>query len=101
MQLTVTDDYDQGVDLVRQGKVGAMVADFPICALSVMRYPDDGFATLAEPLTIEPIGVAMPPHDALFINMMENYLGALEGLGILSLLEEKWFEDPSWLIQMP
>jgi polar amino acid transport system substrate-binding protein len=101
MQLTVTDDYDAAIELVRQGKVGAMVADFPICALSVMRFPDDGFATLAEPLTIEPMGVAMPPGDFLFINMMENYLGALEGLGILELLEEKWFEDPSWLIQMP
>ena len=33
--------------------------------------------------------------------MMENYLGALEGIGILELLEEKWFQDGSWLIQMP
>jgi len=101
MQLTVTEDYDEAINLVREGKVGAMVADFPICALSVLRFPNDGFATLTEPLTIEPMGVAMPPGDALFINMMENYLGALQGLGILELLEEKWFQDGSWLIQMP
>jgi polar amino acid transport system substrate-binding protein len=101
MQLTTTDDYDAAIQLLREDKVGALVADFPICALSVMRYPDDGFATLDQPLTIEPMGVAMPPDDALFINMMENYLGALEGIGILELLEEKWFEDGSWLIQMP
>jgi len=101
MQLTVTDDYDEAINLVREGKVGAMVADFPICALSVMRFPDDGFATLAQPLTLEPMGVAMPPNDPLFINMMENYLGALEGIGVLELLEEKWFQDGSWLIQMP
>ena len=97
MQLTVTDDYDEAINLVREGKVGAMVADFPICALSVLRFPDDGFATLTEPLTIEPMGVAMPPNDPLFLNMMENYLGALEGIGILELLEEKWFQDGSWL----
>jgi len=101
MQLTVTDDYDEAINLVREGKVGAMVADFPICALSVMRYPDDGFATLTQPLTLEPMGVAMPPNDPLFINMMENYLGALQGIGVLDLLEEKWFQDGSWLIQMP
>jgi polar amino acid transport system substrate-binding protein len=101
MQLTATDDYDTAVNLVREGKVGAMVADMPICALTVMRYPDDGFATLAQPLTIEPMGVAMPPDEPLFINMMENYLGALEGLGVLELLEEKWFADGGWLIQMP
>lgn len=101
MQLTVTDDYDAAIELVRQGKVGAMVADYPICALTVLRYPDDGFATLAEPLTIEPMGVAMPPGDPLFINMMENYLGALDAIGVLELLEDKWFSDGSWLIQMP
>jgi polar amino acid transport system substrate-binding protein len=101
MQLTVTDDYDTAINLVREGKVGAMVADFPICALSVMRYPDDGFATLTQPLTLEPMGVAMPANDPLFINMMQNYLGALEGIGVLELLEEKWFQDGSWLIQMP
>ena len=101
MQLTVTDDYDEAINLVREGKVGAMVADFPICALSVMRFPDDGFATLTQPLTLEPMGVAMPPNDPLFLNMMENYLGALEGIGVLELLEEKWFQDGSWLIQMP
>ncbi len=101
MQLTVTDDYDAAIELVRKGEVGAMVADFPICALSVMRFPEDGFATLSQPLTLEPMGVAMPPNDPLFVNMMENYLGALEGIGILELLEEKWFQDGTWLIQMP
>jgi polar amino acid transport system substrate-binding protein len=101
VQLTTTEDYDAAIQLLREDKVGALVADFPICALSVMRYPDDGFATLAQPLTIEPMGVAMPPNEPLFVNMMENYLGALEGIGILELLEEKWFQDGSWLIQMP
>jgi polar amino acid transport system substrate-binding protein len=101
MQLTVTDSYDEAIQLLREDKVGAVVADFPFCALSVMRFPADGFATLDQPLTIEPMGVAMPPNDMLFVNMMENYLGALEGIGILELLEEKWFQDGSWLIQMP
>ncbi len=101
MQLTVTEDYDEAIKLVREGKVGAMVADFPICALSVLRFPEAGFATLTQPLTIEPMGVAMPAGDYLFINMMQNYLGALDGIGILELLEEKWFQDGSWLIQMP
>jgi polar amino acid transport system substrate-binding protein len=101
MQLTTTDDYDAAVDLVREGKVGALVADFPICAITVLRYPNDGFATLTEPLTIEPMGVALPPGDPLFINMMANYLGALESLGILEMLEEEWFEDGAWLAQLP
>jgi len=95
------DDYDAGVQMVIDGKADALVADFPICVLSQMRFPDAGLATLSEPMTIEPIGIALAPGDALLINMVTNYLGTLEGLGLLDALEEKWFEDGGWLIQLP
>lgn len=94
-------DYDEAVAAVMDGSADAMVADFPICALTMMRYPDAGFATLSEPLTIEPIGMALPAGDSLLLNMVENYFGALEGIGLLDELEQKWFEDGSWLIQVP
>jgi polar amino acid transport system substrate-binding protein len=95
------DDYDAGVQMVIDGKADALVADFPICALSQMRYPDAGLATLSEPMTIEPIGIALAPGDSLFVNMVTNYLSALEGIGLLDALEKKWFEDGGWLIQLP
>ncbi|MFV2073736.1 MAG: transporter substrate-binding domain-containing protein [Thermoanaerobaculales bacterium] len=95
------DDYDTGVQMVIDGKADALVADYPICVLSQMRFPDAGLATLAEPMTIEPIGIALAPGDPLLLNMVENYLGTLQGLGLLDLLEEKWFEDGAWLIQLP
>ena len=95
------DDYDAGVQMVLDGKVDALVADFPICALSIMRHPDAGLATLSEPMTIEPIGIALAPGDSLYVNMVTNYLGALEGLGLLDMLEEKWFSNGSWLINLP
>jgi polar amino acid transport system substrate-binding protein len=100
-QLMAKSDYDQAVAAELDGSADAMVADFPICALTVLRYPDAGLATLSQPLTIEPIGVALPPGDSLLLNMVENYLGALEGIGLLDELEAKWFEDGSWLIQVP
>lgn len=95
------EDYDAGVQMVINGSVDLMVADFPICALSLMRFPDAGLVTLKEPMTVEPIGIALPPGDPLMVNMVENYLGALEGLGVLDALELKWFEDGGWLIQLP
>ena len=95
------DDYDAGVQMVIDGKADALVADFPICALSQMRFPDAGLATLKDPMTIEPIGIALAPGDSLLINMVTNYLGTLQGLGLLDSLEEKWFEDGGWLIQLP
>jgi polar amino acid transport system substrate-binding protein len=100
-KLMTTKQYDDGVAMVLDDKATAMVADFPICALSVMRYGDQGLVTLAEPLTIEPIGIAISPGDSLLLNMIENYLGALEVVGVLSELESKWFESGDWLIQLP
>jgi len=99
--LVTTEDYDAAVAMVLEGKVDALIADYPVCALTQLRYPEKGLATLTKPLTIEPIGVALPPGDSLLLNMVENYLGALEGVGLLEMLEEKWFEDGSWLIQVP
>ena len=95
------DDYDAGVQMVLDGKADALVADFPICALTQMRFPDAALATLAEPMTIEPIGIALAPGDSLLVNMVDNYLSALEGIGLLDALEKKWFQDGSWLIQLP
>ena len=100
-QLITTKDYDEAVQMILNDEATAMVADFPVCALSVMRYGDQGLVTLSEPLNIEPIGIAISPGDSLLLNMIENYLGALEVIGVLGELEAKWFKDGGWLINLP
>jgi polar amino acid transport system substrate-binding protein len=100
-KLVTTSDYDTAVNMVLEDKATALVADYPICALSVLRHGDKGLVTLTEPLTIEPIGIAIAPGDSLLLNMVENYLGTLQAAGLLDQLEAKWFEDGSWLIQVP
>ena len=82
-------------------KVDALVADYPICVLSVLRYPEAGLSSLLSPLTIEPIGIALPANDPLFINLVQNYLGALQATGVLENLRQRWMEDGSWLTQLP
>jgi polar amino acid transport system substrate-binding protein len=100
-KLTTTDDYEAAINLVLNDQANAMVADFPICALTMMRHPDAGLATLTQPLTIEPIGIALPPGNPLLINMIQNYLGALQMAGVLDQLENMWFEDGAWLVRLP
>lgn len=99
--LIVARDYQSGVDLVLQDKADAMVADFPICLLSVLRHQEAGLATLVAPLTVEPIGIALPANDPLLLNMVGNYLGTLDAMGMLEELRKKWFEDGSWISQLP
>jgi polar amino acid transport system substrate-binding protein len=94
-------DYDAAVKAVLDDEAGAMVADIEICQLTMLRFPDSGLVTLDVPLTIEPIGIALPADDHLFINLMENYLAALEIVGIMDQLRADWFESGAWLVQLP
>jgi polar amino acid transport system substrate-binding protein len=100
-QLVTTRDYDQAVDLVIRDEVDALVADYPICVLSVFRHPGKGLATLVSPLTVEPIGVALPPDDPLLLNLIQNYFNLLEETGTLTQLKGKWFGDGSWISRLP
>jgi polar amino acid transport system substrate-binding protein len=95
------DNYDEGVKMVLDGKVDAMVADYPICATSIIRYPEADLASLFTLLTYEPLGIALPPNDPLLVNWMQNLLNGLDGSGILKELKAKWFEDASWVKELP
>jgi hypothetical protein len=38
---------------------------------------------------------------ARLVKLVQNYLNALEGAGALEALRARWFEDASWLDQLP
>ena len=95
--LVTTKGLDEAVQLVISGQADALLADQETCALAVLRNPDAGLAALTTPLTIEPIGIALPPDDPQLVNLMENYIDALESTGALERATDVWFEDPAWL----
>jgi polar amino acid transport system substrate-binding protein len=100
-KLVTTKDYAEAVDLVLQDKVDAMVADYPICMVSVLRYPEHELATLTEPLTYEPLGVGLPPNDPLLVNLVQNLFFRLNGSGEMEKLKNRWFKDDFWLKKLP
>jgi len=100
-RLVMAEDYDEAVGMVLKGKVDAMVADYPICVLTILRNPDQGLISVITPLSYEPIGIALPGNDPLMVNWMENYLTTLEESGLLDLLKERWVKDNSWLKKLP
>jgi polar amino acid transport system substrate-binding protein len=99
--LVLADNYDQAVAMLRDDKAIAMVADYPICFLTVYRYPDGGMATLSKPISYEPIGVALPASDPLLVNWVQNVFNFLEKTGELDALTQRWFRDTSWISQLP
>ncbi len=100
-KLVSTPDYDTAVQMVIDDEVEAMVADFPICKLSMLRYPAANLSTLVTPFTVEPLGIALPAGDPLFVNLVANYLNTLEGAGILTRFKAKWFSDGAWVSELP
>ena len=88
--LTVA-DYAKAAEMVRSGEAGALLSEFPICASVRKNNPDAGFVSVIPLLTYEPIGIALPPNDAHFINWTENFLKRLEGTGTLEGLGDRWF----------
>ena len=99
-QFAPAQDYDEAVKMVIDGRVDAMVADQPICLISVARYPDQGLLAIIAPLTYEPIGIALPANDALFMNLVDNFLTALQDSGTMERLKDQWFQTGNWWDQM-
>ncbi|HUU49911.1 MAG TPA: transporter substrate-binding domain-containing protein [Nitrospinota bacterium] len=97
----ITKSLDESLDLVIQGKVDAMVSDYPFCVVSAFRYKHKGLATVKTPINFEPIGIALPPNDPLLINWVENLLTTLKATNILMNLSKRWFEETSWLKRLP
>ncbi len=99
-ELIAVNNYNDGVNMVINDQADAMVADKPICVLSVLRYPGKDLVTGEQPLTIEPIGIALPSGDPQFLNLVTNYLSTLQISGNLAALEQKWFKDGSWMLSV-
>ena len=94
-------NYEEGIKKVIAGEVQAMVADFPICLVALIQYPEAGLESVIAPFTFEPLGAALPSNDPLFLNLVQNYMGMLEESGLMSALRSKWFEDGGWLMELP
>jgi len=99
--ITRTNTHDQSLMLLLEGKVDALLADYPFCKVAEFRYPDRGFAMFDKPLTFEPLGIALSGDDTLFINVLENYLNIMTGSGALEKMQEYWFKNDEWIKKLP
>ncbi|MCB2193158.1 MAG: transporter substrate-binding domain-containing protein [Deltaproteobacteria bacterium] len=94
-------DMDAALKAVLDGKAQVMVADFPYCVLASFRYKADNLAALQKPFTFEPLGVAVPANAPLLQNLVDNYLGTLEGGGGMIELKKRWFKQSGWIKKLP
>ena len=100
-RLVTTADTDSAVQMVLDDEVDALIADFPTCEVAMLRHPDAGLSTARSPFTVEPLGIALPPDDPLFVNLVANYLTTLENTGMLTRFKARWFSSGSWVSELP
>ena len=99
-QLVPTKSYDEALDMLLKDQINPIVADYPYCAFAAFRYQDKGLVAGQSKFTIEPLGIAVP-EDALLINWLGNFISMFEASGQLKSLNEKWFQDGSWIKELP
>ena len=98
-QLERVERLSDGLAMLLEDRVDALVADYETCALARLRNPDADLAHLERPLTVEPMGIALNPGDTLLANLLENYLEALVLSGGLERIHTHWFETGRWLAE--
>jgi polar amino acid transport system substrate-binding protein len=94
-------NYDEALFFVLQDKADALVADYHMCVVSVLRYPDSGLISVLSLLSYEPLGIALPADDPLLLNWVENFLDRAEETGRLEALKQLWFENTFWFSKLP
>lgn len=99
-RLVTSPDYETAVGRVLGGEADVMVSDYPICLVTHARNPDSDLVSVITRLTFEPIGIALPADDPLLLNFIDNILDSLAVTGRLTELEDRWFQDGSWLQQL-
>ena len=101
VELVSVDDYDDAVRLVLNNEVEAMIADYPVCILALYQNPEAGLVATISTFSFEPIGVALSSDALLLTNVVQNYFTLLEGTGTLERLRAAWFDNASWVLDLP
>ena len=100
-KLVTVPDNDAAVKALLAGEVDGMIADLQVCMVARLRNPDAELFMRYQPFTTEPLGIALPPDEPLFLNLVTNYLHTLEETGELAQMKAKWLGDGAWLERLP
>jgi polar amino acid transport system substrate-binding protein len=99
-KLVTVENYDAAIEQLLKGDIDAMVADLPACIFAALRHPDE-LLTLPAPLTVEPIGIAVPASELPLQMLLDSYLSAFADSGLLEMLRVEWLEKDDWIGQIP
>lgn len=99
-ELIPVNSYDEAVEMVINGDIDLMLADYSQCAYASFRHLDQQLLIKEDLLDVERIGIAIPAEDPLLLNLVQNYIDHLRDSEKLNKIEDKWFRNGSWLSEI-
>lgn len=91
VELILVENTQVGIEKVITGEANAFVGDYETCADIVFRNLDLNMTFIRDIPIYDPLGIAIRADDMLFLNLIENFLDAVEASGYLKYLDKKYY----------
>lgn len=94
--IIITKSEDEAIKMLLDGKTAGVLTDGGAALVAAYKHKDKKLI-LSQPLTFEPIGIAVPANDILLLNFLDNYITTLKNQKRFEEIFNKWVEDPAWV----
>jgi polar amino acid transport system substrate-binding protein len=91
------DSADVLTDTIVNGEADAVIADMPFCSRMMAKDGGRNFYFIDEPITFEPIGIAVNKEDYHLLNWVNNYNQQIQSDGTYDEIYSKWFQNTDWI----
>jgi len=90
-ELELVDNIDQAVEKLRNGEGDGLVADYETCVMQAVPSKDLSVLYIKDVPIFDPLGIAINPDDTQFLNLLENFLDAVDASGYMKSLKKKYY----------
>ena len=100
-KITTIPHYEQALIMMHAGKTDELIADLPICELSIIRDTRNELTILKKPLLIKDVTIATNQNESELQAIISNTSKKLIKTGKIEKIHNKWFANPQWIAILP
>lgn len=100
-KITTIPHYEQALIMMHAGKTDELIADLPICELSIIRDTRNELTILKKPLLIKDVAIATNQNEPELQAIISNTSKKLIKTGKIEKIHNKWFANPQWIALLP
>ena len=96
-QLTVVENYEDAIQLIKDDQSDAFMADVAHCKIALLKDKKSELVMLRKPLNIERIAIAFNKNELMLEGKISATIDALIESEEITSIEDTWFKNPAWL----